>query len=97
MANRFAAGDGSLAGLIRLNQDVLTLQRDVEKAILAIMSTRAGQKERPKFEAMRKKVNAQLADIAADIEKQFPDYAALTSPGRSRSRRPAASGPPTRR
>ncbi len=80
MANRFATGDGSLAGLIRLHQDVLTLQRDVEKATLTIMSTRAGQKERPTFEAMRKKVDGQLADIAADIEKRFPDYAALTSP-----------------
>jgi CHAT domain-containing protein/tetratricopeptide (TPR) repeat protein len=80
MANRFATGDGSLAGLIRLHQDVLTLQRDVEKAILTIMTTRDGQKDRPKFEAMRKKVDAQLADVAADIEKRFPDYAALTSP-----------------
>jgi CHAT domain-containing protein len=80
MANRFAAGDGSLAGLIRVHQDTLTLQRDVEKAILSIMLTPSGQKDRPKFEAMRKKVDSQLADIAADIEKRFPDYAALTDP-----------------
>jgi CHAT domain-containing protein/Tfp pilus assembly protein PilF len=79
MANRFAAGDGSLAGLVRLHQDMLTLQRDIEKATVSIMSTREGQKERPKYEAMRKKADSQLALIAADIEKQFPDYAALTN------------------
>ena len=80
MANRFAAGDGRLAGLIRLSQDMLTRQRDIEKAILSVMSTRGGQKDRPRFEAMRKQVNARLGEIAVDIEKQFPDYAALTSP-----------------
>ena len=66
--------------LIRLNQDLLTLQRDIEKATLSIMSTPAGPKERPKFEAMRKKVDSQLAQVAADIEKQFPEYAELTRP-----------------
>jgi CHAT domain-containing protein len=59
---------------------MLRLQRDTDKAIVAIMATRDGQKERPAFEAMRKKAASQLALIAADIEKHFPEYAALTSP-----------------
>lgn len=80
MANRFAAGDGSLAALVRYHQDMLTLQRDTDKAIVTIMATRDGQKERPKFEAIRKDVASRLARIATDIEKQFPNYAALTSP-----------------
>jgi CHAT domain-containing protein/tetratricopeptide (TPR) repeat protein len=80
MANRFAAGDGSLAGLIRLHQDMLTLQRDIDKAIVLVMSTRDGQKERPQYEAMRKQADSRLAAVAADIEKHFPEYAALTSP-----------------
>ncbi len=80
MANRFAAGDGSLAALVRYHQDMLTLQRDTDKAIIAVMATRDGQKERPKFEAIRKDVDSRLAGIAADIDKRFPDYAALTSP-----------------
>ena len=80
MANRFAAGDGSLAALVRYHQDMLTLQRDTDKAIVTIMATRDGQKERPKFEAIRRDVGSRLASIAADIDKRFPDYAALTSP-----------------
>jgi CHAT domain-containing protein len=80
MANRFAAGDGSLAALVRYHQDMLSLQRDTDKALVTIMATRDGQKERPKFEAMRKEVASRLAGIAADIDKRFPNYAALTSP-----------------
>ena len=64
MANRFASGDGSLAGLVRLHQDMLAVQRDTDKAIVASMARRDGQKERPAFEAMRKKAASQLALIA---------------------------------
>ena len=45
------------------------------------MSTRGRPKERPKFEAMRKKVDTRSWPRSPrDIEKEFPDYAELTSP-----------------
>ena len=80
MAARFAGGGGALADLIRLNQDVLALARDVEKARLATLSTAGGLKERGKYDEMRKRVDTRLAEIAAQIAKEFPDYAELTSP-----------------
>ena len=72
MANRFAAGDGRLAGLIRLSQDMLTRQRDIEKAILSVMSARGGQKDRPRLEAMRKQVDARLGRPPPKSRSNFP-------------------------
>jgi CHAT domain-containing protein/tetratricopeptide (TPR) repeat protein len=80
MAARFAGGGGALADLIRLNQDVLALARDVEKARLSVMSTADGLKQRGKYDDMRKRVDTRLQEIAAQITKEFPDYAELTSP-----------------
>ena len=83
MGARFAAGTDALAALVRENQDLIALARDRDKALIAAMSNPGQQQDRAAIARMRQDIadsHSKLAALAARLEKEFPDYAALTSP-----------------
>ena len=83
MSARFASGNGALTNLIRERQDLSAAWRDNDKLLVDALGKPEGQRNRAQIDALRK----QIADIerrsiavAARLEKEFPDYAALSSP-----------------
>jgi CHAT domain-containing protein/Tfp pilus assembly protein PilF len=77
MGMRFASGDDALAGLVRQSQDLSTLWRDKNKALAASLSTG----DSTQSAALRKTladIEDQLAAVSARLQREFPDYAALT-------------------
>jgi CHAT domain-containing protein/tetratricopeptide (TPR) repeat protein len=83
MAARFASGGGALATLVRENQDLAAAWREKDKKLLDALSKPEGQQDRAAIELLRKEIAAiesRLAALAARLEKEFPDYAALASP-----------------
>jgi tetratricopeptide (TPR) repeat protein/CHAT domain-containing protein len=83
MSARFASGNGALTALIRERQDLSAAWRDKDKMLVDSLAKPEGQRNKEQIDALRK----QLADIerrstgaAARLEKEFPDYAALSSP-----------------
>jgi CHAT domain-containing protein/tetratricopeptide (TPR) repeat protein len=83
MGLRFAAGTDALAGLVRANQDLAAQRRDRDKRLLDALSKPAEGQDRARIEALRKEIvdiERQLVAAAAHIEKEFPEYAALTNP-----------------
>lgn len=83
MGLRLAAGTGTLSALVRENQDLLAAARDRDKALVAAISRPAGQQDNAAIAQIRQSladVRTKLADVGARLEKQFPDFVALTSP-----------------
>ncbi len=83
MGLRFAAGTGALAALVRENQDLIAAARDRDKALVAAISRPAGQQDATAIAQTRQAladIRARLADVGARLDKQFPDFVALTSP-----------------
>ena len=83
MGARFAAGTDALAALVRENQDLIALARDRDKALIAAISNPGPQQDRAAIARIRQDIadlQSKLAALAARLEKEFPDYAALTSP-----------------
>jgi CHAT domain-containing protein/tetratricopeptide (TPR) repeat protein len=83
MAARFASGSSALAGVVREKQDLAVVWRDRDKRLLDALSKPEGQQNRAATEALRKEIGdieARSAAIAARLEREFPDYAALASP-----------------
>jgi CHAT domain-containing protein/Tfp pilus assembly protein PilF len=81
MGMRFASGDDALAGLVRQSQDLRALWRDKDKALAASLSK--GESASTESAALRKAmadIENQLAAVSARLQKDFPDYAALTRP-----------------
>ena len=80
---RLAAGGDAIAALVRESQDNSALWRDRDKTLIAEVSKPAGQQNRAGIEALRRQI-AQLEDkqktLEARIDKDFPDYAALSNP-----------------
>lgn len=80
---RLAAGGDAIAALVRESQDNSALWRDSDKLLIAEVSKPAAQQNRAGIETLRKKI-AQLEDkqktLQARIDKDFPDYAALSNP-----------------
>jgi CHAT domain-containing protein len=83
MAARSAAGGGALAALVRESQDMAVRRREQEAALIAALGKADGQQDQKATDAIR----LQLADLdkrrgalQARLEKEFPDFAALTSP-----------------
>jgi CHAT domain-containing protein/tetratricopeptide (TPR) repeat protein len=80
---RFAAGDGTLAVLVRQYQDLGAKWADQDKALAAALATEASKQNAATIDRLRADVaqsERALADLRARIEKEFPDYAALSSP-----------------
>jgi CHAT domain-containing protein len=80
---RLAAGGDAIAALVRESQDNSALWRDRDKALIAEVSKPNGQQNRAGIVALRQQI-AQLEDkqktLEARIDKDFPDYAALSNP-----------------
>jgi len=82
MATRSASG-GALAGLVREKQDLAALWRDRDKRLIEALSKPETQQNRAAIEQLRKEIGeieSRSAALAARLEREFPDYAALASP-----------------
>lgn len=83
MGLRFAAGTDALSALVRESQDLIAIARERDKTLVAAMSKRADQQDTGSITQIRQSVTdtrAKLAEVNARLEKQFPDYVALTNP-----------------
>jgi tetratricopeptide (TPR) repeat protein len=82
MAARFAAGAGALAGLVRASQDLAAEKRNRDMRLLEALSKPVEEQDRARIDVLRKEITdieRQLVAAAARIEKEFPEYAALTN------------------
>jgi CHAT domain-containing protein len=82
MGARFASGPGALASLVRENQDLAAAWREQDKSLLEAFSNSDGRREEASI-ALRRKIaetEERLNAVAARIDKEFPDYAALADP-----------------
>jgi CHAT domain-containing protein len=83
MSTRFASGPGDLTSLVRESQDLAAAWREQDKALLDALSTSEGRQEKARIDALRGKIaetEGRLNAVAARIDKEFPDYAALADP-----------------
>jgi CHAT domain-containing protein/lipopolysaccharide biosynthesis regulator YciM len=83
MGLRFAAGNDALAALVRERQDLSALWRDRDRALLTALSQPGGQQSSTAMETLRRELaetENKIAALRTRLEKQFPDYSALTSP-----------------
>lgn len=80
---RLASGGDAMAALVREQQDLSALWRERDKALVAAVSRPERQQDRAGIAALRREI-AQLEDrlkaSKAKLEKEFPDYASLSSP-----------------
>jgi CHAT domain-containing protein/Tfp pilus assembly protein PilF len=80
---RLAASGDAVAALVRESQDTSVQWRERDKALIAEVSKPTGQQNRAAIEALRRQI-VQLEDkqktLEARIDKDFPDYAALSNP-----------------
>lgn len=83
MAARFASGTGALSALMRERQDLVGEWRAVDAHLTAALTTPPDQRDAVSQKALR----ARLAEVTGRIDlldgrlaKEFPEYAALTSP-----------------
>jgi CHAT domain-containing protein len=83
MGTRFASGPGALTSLVRENQDLAAAWREQDKAMLDALSNPDGRQERASIDVLRRDIaetEGRLKAVAARIDKEFPDYAALADP-----------------
>ena len=80
---RFAAGNDALAALVRENQDLVASRQDRDRKLVAAVSAAPTDDSAATIARLRSDVDGlttRLAAVAARLEKEFPDYAALASP-----------------
>ena len=83
MAARFVTGDAALEKAVREQQDLSAQWQALDKTIIEAVSKPAEKRDATGENELRQKkaeVEKQLADLAAKLTSQFPDYAALTNP-----------------
>jgi CHAT domain-containing protein/tetratricopeptide (TPR) repeat protein len=83
MAARFGAGSDALASLVRQSQDLSLEKRGKDKALLAAFLKPSGQQDRAENDALRNHIvdlDGRIATLAGRLERQFPEYAALSNP-----------------
>jgi CHAT domain-containing protein/Tfp pilus assembly protein PilF len=83
MSSRFASSSGALANLVRERQDLVTVWRERDKSLVAALSKPEGQRGAAVIDVIRKQIaetENKLAGVTAQLEKQFPEYAALANP-----------------
>jgi CHAT domain-containing protein/tetratricopeptide (TPR) repeat protein len=83
MGVRFAAGNDALAALVRESQDLSATWSDRDKALTAARSLPAGRQDRAAIDRLQREISeteARLKAVAAQLQQQFPDYAALANP-----------------
>jgi CHAT domain-containing protein/tetratricopeptide (TPR) repeat protein len=80
---RLASGTGAMATLVRQYQDSAVLWRDRDKALIAALSKPEAQQDRSGIVALRQQIVAleqKMSEAQQKLEKDFPDYVALSSP-----------------
>ncbi|MGA6966604.1 MAG: hypothetical protein WBZ51_23695, partial [Xanthobacteraceae bacterium] len=83
MGLRFAAGSDALSALVRERQDLSALWRDRDNALLGAVSKPGGQRNQVVIDNIRKQIAETESKLAANkvqLEREFPDYAALANP-----------------
>jgi CHAT domain-containing protein/tetratricopeptide (TPR) repeat protein len=83
MGLRFAAGTDALSALVRERQDLSALWRDRDNALLGAVSKAGGQRNQVVIDNIRKQIAETESKLAANkvqLEREFPDYAALANP-----------------
>ena len=83
MAARFGSGRGALADLVGENQDLAAAWRNQNSRLLDALLKPEDQQDRTAIEAQRQMIadtEARISAIATRLEKEFPNYDALTSP-----------------
>jgi hypothetical protein len=80
MGTRLASGGGTLATLVRQNQDLAALWRDKDEALITALSE---GKNQVGIDVLRKEIagiESRLTAVAARLDTEFPEYAALARP-----------------
>ena len=83
LSPRFASGNDALAALVRQDQDLSAYRRDRAKALVETLARPAGQSNPAQIDTIRRQIEdteRKLATTKARLEKEFPDYAALSNP-----------------
>jgi CHAT domain-containing protein/tetratricopeptide (TPR) repeat protein len=83
MGVRFVGGGNALAALVRERQDLSAFWRERDKALLTALAKPQGTQSPAAIGALRRELaemESKLADNAARLEREFPQYAALASP-----------------
>jgi CHAT domain-containing protein/Flp pilus assembly protein TadD len=83
LSPRFASGNDALAALVRQDQDLSAYRRDRDKALVETLAKPAGQSNPAQIDTIRRQIEdteRKLAATKARLEKEFPDYAALSNP-----------------
>jgi CHAT domain-containing protein/Tfp pilus assembly protein PilF len=80
---RFAANNDGLAALVRENQDLSAFRRDRDRALVEALSKQESPSDGAQIDNIRKQIADTESKLAANgtrLEKEFPDYAALSNP-----------------
>src|SRR5664279_4223552 len=80
---RLASGGDAMAALVRESQDLSAAWRQRDKALISAVSKPEKQQDRAGIAALRGQIaqlDEKLKATQARLEKEFPDYAALSSP-----------------
>ena len=83
LAVRFSAGNDQLAQLVRRDQDLASEEANLDKAIIAAISTEPSKHDAAKEERIRDRIAAiakERDDLQTVFGREFPDYAALSNP-----------------
>jgi tetratricopeptide (TPR) repeat protein len=83
MGTRFASGPSALASLVREKQDLAAAWREQDKTLLDALSNPEGRHEQARIDRLRREMaetERRLNAVTAQIDKEFPDYAALADP-----------------
>ena len=83
MAARFGAGSGTLAALVREQQDLANERRGLDRSLLKQMS-RSGERNVLLEDNLRRQLaitEQRLSTVNERLTKEFPDYVNLASPG----------------
>jgi hypothetical protein len=79
LSPRFGASNDALAALVRQDQDLTASWRDRDKALVQALSKPEGTNA-AQIDSIRRQMadtERKLAATAAQLQKEFPDYAAL--------------------
>jgi tetratricopeptide (TPR) repeat protein len=83
MAARFGARDAALARIVREQQDLIGQWKTLDKALIAALAKPPQRRNAAAEEGLRRQrseAERKIAAIAARLEKEFPEYAALANP-----------------
>jgi CHAT domain-containing protein len=82
MGNRFAAGNGAIADLVRQDQDLLHAWSDKNKALGSSTGVKddAGADTSETLRKQLSDIERKLADVRGKLDAQYPEYSALSRP-----------------